>query len=62
MPPLTPSTAYDVVAQDKKEIKDDAEVRWIAGSLVKSIKSDLSIDWADQESVKAKSELRSNVC
>ena len=54
MPPSTPSTAYDVVAQGKKKIKDDAEVRRIAGSLVKSLKSDLSIDWADQESVKAK--------
>jgi len=45
---------YDVVAQGKKKIEDDAEVRRIAGSLVKSIKSDLSIDWADQESVKAR--------
>lgn len=45
---------YDVVAQGEKKIEDDKEVRRIARELVKSIKGDLSIDWADQESVKAK--------
>jgi type I restriction enzyme R subunit len=45
---------YDVVAQGKKKIEDDEEVRQIARALVKSIKSDLSIDWSHQESVKAR--------
>jgi type I restriction enzyme R subunit len=50
---------YDVVALGKKRIEEDDEVRRIARALVENIKKDLRIDWADQESTKAR--IRSKV-
>jgi len=44
---------YDAVAGDTEDWEPDPEVAAIARDLVKSIKADLSVDWADHEATEA---------
>jgi type I restriction enzyme R subunit len=44
---------YDAVAGDTEDWEPDPEIAAIARDLVKSIKADLSVDWADHEATEA---------
>jgi len=50
---------YDAISQGKKYIKNDEELKKIVKELINAIKKDLTVDWPNNEQIKAR--IRANV-
>ena len=50
---------YDAISQGKKYIKNDEELKKIVKELINTIKKDLTVDWSNNEQIKAR--IRANV-
>lgn len=50
---------YDAISQGKKYIKNDEELKKIVRELIKTIKKDLTVDWPNNEQIKAR--IKANV-